>query len=43
MPRQYIPIFIFALLAAGFPAVTILLLKLIRPDTVKTGVRVEPY
>jgi NADH-quinone oxidoreductase subunit A len=43
MPRQYIPIFIFALLAAGFPAVTILLFKLIRPDTITTGVRVKPY
>jgi NADH:ubiquinone oxidoreductase subunit 3 (subunit A) len=41
--RQYIPIFIFALLAAGFPAVTLVLFKFIRPDSVTTGVKVKPY
>ena len=32
MPVQYIPVFIFALLAAAFPAVTLVIFKLIRPD-----------
>jgi NADH-quinone oxidoreductase subunit A len=43
MPSQYIPIFIFALLAAGFPAVTLVLFKFIRPDSVTVGVKVQPY
>ena len=43
MPRQYIPIFIFALLAAAFPGVTLVLFKLIRPDSRPVGDKLKPY
>jgi NADH-quinone oxidoreductase subunit A len=43
MPRQYIPIFIYALLAAAFPAVTLIIFKFIRPDSKPVGAKLEPY
>ncbi len=43
VPRQYIPIFIFAVLAAGFPAVTLILFKYIRPDSTAAGAKLKPY
>ncbi len=43
MPRQYIPVFIFALLAAGFPAVTLIIFKYIRPDSRAVGAKLKPY
>ena len=43
MPRQYIPILIFALLAAAFPGVTLVLFKLIRPDSRNIGAKLKPY
>ena len=43
MPRQYIPIFIFALLAAAFPGVTLVIMKLIRPDSRPVGAKLKPY
>lgn len=43
MPREYIPIFIFAALAAAFPAVTLLIFKLIRPDSRPVGAKLKPY
>ena len=43
MPGQYIPILIYALLAASFPAVSLILFKYIRPDMKTTGARLEPY
>lgn len=43
MPREYIPVFIFALLAAAFPAVTILIFKLIRPTSTTQGAKLAPY
>src|SRR6202051_2823086 len=43
MPRQYIPIIIFALLAMAFPAVTLVLFKFIRPDSRATGAKLKPY
>ena len=43
MPRQYIPILIFALLAMAFPAVTLVLFKLIRPDSRAIGAKLKPY
>ena len=43
MPRQYIPIFIYALLAAAFPAVTLIVFKFIRPDSNAVGAKLEPY
>ena len=43
MPRQYIPILIFAFLAMAFPAVTLVLFKFIRPDSRATGAKLKPY
>jgi NADH-quinone oxidoreductase subunit A len=43
MPRQYIPIFIFAALAAAFPAVTLLVFKFIRPEMRAVGAKLKPY
>jgi len=43
MPGQYIPILIYAVLAAAFPAVTLLVFKLIRPDMRAVGAKLEPY
>ena len=43
MPRQYIPILIFAVLAMAFPAVTLVIFKLIRPDSRATGAKLKPY
>jgi NADH-quinone oxidoreductase subunit A len=43
MPSQYIPIIFYALLAAAFPAVTLLVFALIRPSTSGTGAKLEPY
>src|SRR5712692_872758 len=43
MPRQYIPIFIFAALAAAFPAVTLIIFKYIRPESTSAGAKLKPY
>lgn len=43
MLRAYIPIAVFALLAAGFPAVTLLIMQLIRPDSHPVGAKLKPY
>jgi len=43
MPLRYIPIFLFALLAAAFPAVTLLIFKYIRPDSTSAGAKLKPY
>ena len=43
MPRQYIPILLYALLAGAFPAVTLMVFKLIRPDSRSEGAKLEPY
>jgi NADH-quinone oxidoreductase subunit A len=43
MPSEYIPVIIFAELAAAFPAVTIILMKLIRPTSTSTGAKLKPY
>src|ERR1700719_2025399 len=43
MPSQYIPILIYALLAAAFSAVTLAIFKYIRPDSKATGAKREPY
>ena len=43
MPSQYIPIFIFAALAAAFPAMSLILFKFIRPTPVATGAKLKPY
>jgi NADH-quinone oxidoreductase subunit A len=43
MPGQYIPILIFAALAAAFPAVTLIIFKYIRPDMRAVGAKLKPY
>jgi NADH-quinone oxidoreductase subunit A len=43
MPAPYIPILIFAILAASFPAVTLLVFKYIRPRSTGTGAKLEAY
>jgi NADH-quinone oxidoreductase subunit A len=43
MPREYIPVIVFGALAAAFPAVTILLMKLIRPTSTSGGAKLKPY
>jgi NADH-quinone oxidoreductase subunit A len=43
MPREYIQVAIFALLAAAVPGVTLLLFKLIRPTSTSEGAKLKPY
>jgi NADH-quinone oxidoreductase subunit A len=43
VPSAYIPVAIFGLLAAAFPAVTLLLFKLIRPASTSLGAKLKPY
>ena len=43
MPTQYIPILIFAVLAAAFPAASLLIFKLIRPTPIAVGAKLKPY
>lgn len=43
MPSHYIPIFVFAFLAAAFPAVTLIIFKYIRPDSRAVGAKLKPY
>ena len=43
MPSAYYPILLFALLAAAFPAVTLCIFKLIRPDSRAVGDKLKPY
>ncbi len=43
MPSAYIPVLIFALLVAAFPAVTLILFKFIRPSSRPVGDKLKPY
>lgn len=43
MPEHYVPVLLFAILAAAFPAVTLWIFKYIRPDARPTGAKWEPY
>jgi len=43
MPSQYIPILIFAVLAAAFPAASLVLFKFIRPTPPAVGAKLKPY
>jgi NADH-quinone oxidoreductase subunit A len=43
VPTQYIPILIFALLAAAVPGVTLVLFRMIRPDSRPVGAKLKPY
>jgi NADH-quinone oxidoreductase subunit A len=43
MPAAYIPVFIFALLVLSFPVLTLLIFKLIRPETRGGPAKFLPY
>src|SRR5208282_301973 len=43
MPKAYIPVLIFAVLAAAFPALTLLIFQLIRPSSGAVGAKLKPY
>ena len=43
MPRAYLPVLIYAALVAAFPAVTLILAKLIRPESTSGGAKLEAY
>ena len=43
MPTQYVPIIFFAVLAAAFPAVTLMIMKAVRPDSRAVGAKLKPY
>jgi len=43
VPKAYLPVLIYAVLVMAFPAVTLILAKLIRPDSTSTGPKLEPY
>jgi NADH-quinone oxidoreductase subunit A len=43
MPEHYIPVLIFAVLAAAFPGVTLLVFQLIRPASGSLGAKLKPY
>jgi NADH-quinone oxidoreductase subunit A len=43
MPREYIPVLLFALLAAAFPAVTLVIMRFVRPTSTSIGAKLKPY
>jgi NADH-quinone oxidoreductase subunit A len=43
MPSAYYPVLIYAVLVMAFPAVTLVLAKLIRPDSTAVGEKLKPY
>jgi NADH-quinone oxidoreductase subunit A len=43
MPEQYIPVLVYAVLAFAFPAVALLLFKLLRPGSAAVGAKLKPY
>ncbi len=43
MPSEYLPVLIFAVLVAAFPAVTLIIMKYIRPDSRAVGAKLKPY
>jgi len=43
MPHEYIPVIIFAVMAAAVPGVTLVLFKLIRPTSTSIGAKLKPY
>jgi len=43
MPREYLPVLIYAALVMAFPAVTLILAKFIRPDSTSYGPKLKPY
>ena len=43
MPNQYLAVLIYAALVIAFPAVTLLVAKLIRPTSTSVGAKLKPY
>ena len=43
MQSAYIPVLIYAVLVMAFPAVTLVLAKLIRPTSTSFGAKLKPY
>jgi NADH-quinone oxidoreductase subunit A len=43
MPREYIPVLIFAALAAAFPVVVLVLFRFVRPTPAAVGAKLKPY
>jgi NADH-quinone oxidoreductase subunit A len=43
MPNAYLPVLIYAVLVIAFPAVTLILAKLIRPTSTSVGAKLMPY
>ena len=43
MPGAYLPVLIYAALVIAFPAVTLVLAKLIRPTSTSIGPKLKPY
>jgi NADH-quinone oxidoreductase subunit A len=43
MPNAYLPVLIYAVLVVAFPAVTLVLAKLIRPTSNSVGAKLMPY
>ncbi len=43
MPEAYIPVLIFALLVLSFPVLTLLIFKLLRPETAGGPAKLQPY
>jgi NADH-quinone oxidoreductase subunit A len=43
MPVAYIPVFLFALLVLSFPVLTLLVFKLIRPESRGGPAKLQPY
>jgi NADH-quinone oxidoreductase subunit A len=43
VPRAYLPVLIYAALVVAFPAVTLILAKLIRPTSTSYGPKLKPY
>jgi NADH-quinone oxidoreductase subunit A len=43
MPSEYLPVLLYAALVIAFPAVTLVLAKLIRPASTSIGAKLKPY
>jgi len=43
MQSAYIPVLVYAVLVVAFPAVTLILAKLIRPTSTRLGAKLKPY
>jgi NADH-quinone oxidoreductase subunit A len=43
MPSEYLPVLLYAALVIAFPAVTLILAKLIRPSSTSIGAKLKPY